>query len=318
MQLFQQLFSGPGAAPYREWLGCVGHRLEQIQLLFHVDENYYGVAVETLYDPSEGKILMVESPIVRSVPIVGRDVRSADLKSRRPLHILCVISNVGPDQIVDKAKPIAAGHDWPSFARLDSLNSETALFKEAAPEERQVVTHVLPDPHNPEHARQPLIELLETTLSTPPAGRDTHWDIVHFAGHCHHSASSPFLIMARGEGQRRCDVLPVNDLAKWLGGDAAKTRLLYLSSCRSGASAAARSLAYQGVPAVVAFRWDLPDDKAPIFAKAFYTALFRDRVFIVEAFRRAKQEVRRDFPSDPVWASPMLLIQDADWHIAAA
>jgi hypothetical protein len=81
------------------------------------------------------------------------------------------------------------------------------------------------------------------------------------------------------------------------------------------AKGSVQQLVMHGIPYALGFRWSVEDDQAPEFAKAFYDELCRKHS-VPRAFRRACraswERLKRDDES-PIWISPILLAQAADW-----
>ena len=62
------------------------------------------------------------------------------------------------------------------------------------------------------------------------------------------------------------------------------------------------------IPAVVGFRWDIEDEQAREYTEKFYTHLFHQRS-IESAFFEARKEMHDARPKEPIWASPVLVVQ---------
>jgi CHAT domain-containing protein len=91
--------------------------------------------------------------------------------------------------------------------------------------------------------------------------------------------------------------------------------LVYLSACRGISRGSVQQLVMNGIPYALGFRWNVEDDRAPHFAKAFYSELHETRSVCL-AFRkacRASWERLADDEDSPIWLSPILLAQSTDW-----
>ena len=91
---------------------------------------------------------------------------------------------------------------------------------------------------------------------------------------------------------------------------AAKTRFIFLSSCRSAEQDFIYHLAKEGIPAVMGFLWKVDDAKAKEYADTFYSRLFGGNERSLEyACLEAKREMHARYEDNPIWASPVLLMQ---------
>jgi hypothetical protein len=131
------------------------------------------------------------------------------------------------------------------------------------------------------------------------------WDIVHYIGHS-------FYEPRRGEkgsvlfpGLTGPQAVSCDDFALKLR--EAGTRLVYMSSCRS--SAFAFELATKRIESIVAFRWDIEDDKAVEHAKRFYGKLIEDRRPMEFAFLDVRKELHDKYGENLIWASSVLVTQ---------
>ena len=101
-------------------------------------------------------------------------------------------------------------------------------------------------------------------------------------------------------------------MARWLRDTSVE--LVYLSCCRSSASRAAAEFARNSIRTTIGFSWDLVDEKAVKFSKQFYDELFKNRLNVCSALRRAREDLHEVFENgDPIWASPVLFAQPSDW-----
>ena len=73
-----------------------------------------------------------------------------------------------------------------------------------------------------------------------------------------------------------------------------------------------------GVPQVLGFRWDVEDDKAARFAEIFYNNLLHDGNSFAAAYRDACVELHDSNGTNPIWASPVMVMQNDDWWQRAA
>lgn len=134
-----------------------------------------------------------------------------------------------------------------------------------------------------------------------------NWHIVHFAGHTYFDEATKkgFFLLP----DHPVEIIDASTFAMWLR--ECEVRLMYLSSCRSSAEGFVFQLTREHVPAVVGFRWDLPDQEAAGFAERFYKHLFDTRS-LEYGFLETRKEMYYDkkYQERPIWASPVLVMQE--------
>ena len=138
-------------------------------------------------------------------------------------------------------------------------------------------------------------------------------DVLHYAGHAWSDGRSTATLILPGAAPEEAMGLTLARVAAYEG--LSGTKLVYLSACRGIAKGSVQQLVMHGIPYALGFRWSVEDDQAPEFAKAFYEELCREHS-VPRAFRRACraswERLKRDDES-PIWISPILLAQAADW-----
>ncbi|WP_207483959.1 CHAT domain-containing protein [Arenibaculum pallidiluteum] len=135
--------------------------------------------------------------------------------------------------------------------------------------------------------------------------------IVHYAGHSVRADEHDrvFLVLP-GERNGQLVLLPIEAFAKWVS--KAGVRLVILSSCESSSPEAVFRLAQVGVPAVIGFRWEVPDAEAAYFTSELHLALAQ-RKSLARAFHYAVSALKAKYPGSPTFASPMLVVQEESW-----
>lgn len=135
------------------------------------------------------------------------------------------------------------------------------------------------------------------------------WHIVHYAGHSCFIRNKGYIFLSKKKGGE----IEIVDLKMFSGMlYAANTRFVYLSSCHSSDATFVFALAQKNVPSIVGFRWDIDDDKALEYTKAFYEALFEgERQSLEYAFLKARQKIHKneEYRINPIWAAPILVSQ---------
>jgi CheY-like chemotaxis protein len=148
------------------------------------------------------------------------------------------------------------------------------------------------------------------------------YHIIHYAGHGRHQSENPdescLFFWDQESRQAAVKELRATELSFLLRDSSA--RFLYLSCCEGGASASAtrgvnndflgiaEGAVNRGVPAVLAYRWPVPDGRALTLARTFYRELADDGRLDV-ALMRARREVAGEDMNDRTWLSPILFMQ---------
>ena len=149
---------------------------------------------------------------------------------------------------------------------------------------------------------QSFIDEVEHTL------KDT-WHVVHYAGHTlYEPEHRTGYVFFPGSDLRPVEPVKIDLFALWLG--RSHTRFVFLSSCKSAEHDFIYHLAKVGIPAIMGFLWKVDDERAKGYADSFYGHLFGDKERSLEyAFLEAKQEMYAKYEDDPIWASPVLVMQ---------
>jgi len=282
------------------WRKFVDHRakvggVENTRVRVTLNDQTHPVLIEALKDDDDPAYWMLRAPIFRRYECaMAHPPLFKDPASREgPINFLVIEADPAPGNVPDG--------EWSGeFAPLPGLATEAgdlvAIFEKARNAsgggvvDRLSLAEVEGDP----------IDAVLRKL------RERHWHIVHFAGHGTVSAGGKagLVLVPYRDG-----VLPVADLANKLVG----TQFLFLNCCRSGDSYFVMRAVESLVPAVLGFRWTVPDASGANFARAFYEALFErgepSYKYLEYAFMRARRAIHDRNSSDPTWASPMLVMQ---------
>ncbi len=267
--------------------------LANTRVTFIVADVHYEIALEAILTPLEEvpEPWMIHAPLVRN--IASAFAASAQLFEGppRPLRCLILCADTSGRVDIDKGGPTIFLPPLPHIRkeceevrRLFSRVSRQLGFDE--PRVEGVDTQLTPE------------RLLAVLRDAEP------WDVVHYAGHSHHTRDNPAQAsLIVGEKEQPVAVR-MNEIAPYMR----RSKLVYLSSCNSANAGFAFEAVQQGIPAVVGFRWGVRDDLADIHARLFYRKLFKDRAIDTALWktRRAMHRLKRD---DRTWASSMLLMQ---------
>jgi hypothetical protein len=292
------------------------------------DESLYLAPFEASVGPMaerDGPFVLLHAPLARRLPDSGSIRAAKDVSARMPApaRVLFVRSQMGehPDGPTTGDNytlqlPAPEG-GWKRkhalFSRLENVDVELeALRRIACARPDQLVLDVADlseiTKRKPcETAADYLVRRLE----------EQPYDIVHYAGHAWSDLDSPAHLILPGAARGEASGMSLSTFAASRG--LLDTRLIYLSACRGISKGTVQNLVAYGIPHAIGFRYQVEDDKAALFASAFYEELF-DHGFVSTAFRAACAAARRRLRTDdesPIWLSPVLLAQVADWAARA-
>jgi DNA-binding response OmpR family regulator len=278
-------------------------RKRDVSICFETPRSLLGLPFELLFDDGEEEYLALEHPLFRAVTGVTCKRTEDELISRlgdqrKSLRILLVASNTEPPRIDGVDGEI---DDLRGFldSRLRAARTKTVTV---VPTEKATFECAL--------------ELF----------RASKYHVIHYAGHGRFRERYPekagMLFWERES--RQGSVLPLNaDALKSLLVDSENVLFLFLNSCLSASAAGPDKLLDQeflgvldavvqaGVPAVLAHRWHVSDESAPVFAKCFYESLI-DKLSLEDAILDARRGIAVNSEqgrNDETWASPVLIVQ---------
>jgi hypothetical protein len=138
--------------------------------------------------------------------------------------------------------------------------------------------------------------------------QEGQWHVVHYAGHSWYDHEERVgYVFFPGSGK---SVEPVNLglLSAWLR--KAKTRFVFLSSCHSSETGFVFDMANHRIPSIVGFRWAVEDKMAFEYTELFYKELFESEKPILErAFLETRKKIHAKYENNPIWTSPVLVVQ---------
>lgn len=281
------------------WRKFVNHRaqvggVENTRVRVTLNDETHPMLIEALKDDDDPGYWMLKAPIFRRYerpmarPPLFKDPASRD----NPINFLVIQADPAPGNVPDGpwAGPLDPLPEIAAEASDLVATFERVCNGSGGVVERLAIADVAGDPIGAVIAKL----------------RERHWHVVHFAGHGVVSAADDAALVLAPE---RGGVLRVADLADKLVG----TQFLFLNCCRSAGSYFVMRALENLVPAVLGFRWAVPDASGANFARAFYKALF-DRGapsyrYVEYAFMCARRAVHDRDSSDPTWASPVLVMQ---------
>jgi hypothetical protein len=292
------------------------------------DESLYLAPFEASVRPmgeQDGPFVLLHAPLARKLPVIGsiRAPRVVNARMPIPARVLFIRSQMGehPDGPTtgDNYILVLPGPDggWKrkpvQFVPLGNLDLELAALREIACKRPGRLVLDVADLSNMKErkAGETAADYIGRKLT------EQRYDIVHYAGHAWSDNDTEAHLILPGAARGEASGLSLSTFAGFQS--LADARLLYLSACRGISKRTVQKLVAFGIPQAIGFRYQVEDDKAALFASAFYEGLF-DRGFVCTAFRAAcaaaRQRLRTDDES-PIWLSPVLLAQAEDWAMRA-
>ncbi|MDT7950037.1 MAG: CHAT domain-containing protein [Acetobacteraceae bacterium] len=246
----------------------------------------------------DSPFILLRAPIVRGVK-PGANYRIAPQTARvehgaRLLFVSSQAAGDGYDRVV---------FDGKTFDKLGNIDLELNYLKQL------------------DRAGSIQLELVDLA-EAPPGKASTYLrdkinelkpDILHYAGHAWSDGKNTATLILPGADPANAIGLRLDKLTTFEG--LSSTKLVYLSACRGISRSSVQQLVMNGIPYALGFRWNVEDERAPRFAEAFYARLVSSRSVCL-AFRHACRSTWEDLdePDDsPIWLSPILLAQSADW-----
>lgn len=277
--LYASLFVGDIAALFEQCCTEALKKDEGVRLRLRIlPPEIATVPWEFLYSPlTEGFLgTSVWTPVVRYLEVT---TLLRELETAPPVRMLLVIPNVlGLDTEAEKGHVVSV---------LSAL-------------ERYVQYEVLEG------------NVTRTRLRHALTERQFH--LLHFIGHGKFQDERGLLRLNTGDGKE--DWLDHVEFAELLRNSPMK--LVVLNSCQGAEVSSAQplvgmapALVRQGIPAVVAMRYEIPDDVALHFAQAFYHSLFKGWAsgWVEVAVSHARHALASQFANERALGTPILFMQ---------
>lgn len=261
---------------------------------FRINQQQYDVAFEAIEHPHDKTFWMLQAPVFRSIADAATlPAQPLFNGSAAPLNCLLIVSAAsGLCALTNAANEIRGMHRYDDLpqAELEFANLLRVFQAQAAAGRIGLVDEV--------GASAPLTATLLKAKIT-----SQRWDIVHFIGHTDYFEDRALIILP-GARPGEAQAIGLEEIAPLL----ARTRFVYLSSCKGTKLAFVRRLAEHGVPSVLGFRSTIRDDLALEHAQYFY-----ERLFSVNSLERAFLSTRKHFheqhPKERLWACSSLVMQ---------
>jgi len=297
--LFKQIFESnfKFAKIFYTDLEKIGDR-KNASIRFVVARDMYPIFLEAIKEAGENEhYWMLTTPIYRQVTeMTDRYALYQDAETREsPLN--CIIIQADVESKVTMPKfGIELKH-------LDNVKDEVEWLRGHLEKLKKDQPHSVGEVRIVDRPGAPGT-FAETVREALQGGK---WHIVHYAGHSYfdRATKAGHVFFPGGPGGKVED-RRAEEFANWLA--TCNARFVFLSSCHSSEEDFVFELANAHVPAVMGFRWDIPDQLAKEYTECFYTQLFEKRS-LEYAFLEARTQMHAKERETQIWASPMLVIQ---------
>jgi hypothetical protein len=297
-----------------------------IRIHFGVERKIHPVLLEALRE--EDKILMLDCPIFRSIDVSGtyNNIFRQDGKKREPINCLIIESDVRGD--------VQVGNKLVRFRDLSNIKSEADWlenyflqnYKEfnigrigvarRTKKEEKFFEEVY---EYTEKEGKKVRKQMSTGSSFIAQLREIiglhSWELLHYAGHSYYDDQTVrgYIILPPDPFAKEFTkgAVEVMEFSQWLR-PPCNTQLVFLSSCHSSEENFVFELAFNKIPGIIGFRWDIDDDKALIYAQNFYTHLFKENMTLEYAFLEARRDMHGKYEENRIWAAPMLIMQTSE------
>jgi hypothetical protein len=285
--------------------------LANVRIHFHVDEESYDIALESLYN-DDYHWWRLEAPITRRIPGIGRALPLFQGQERSPQPINCLLIEADASGYIE------------GFGSLKHLSNvkrecdelEALLSGRGACRLKVPIGDVvrIPDPERGLDGAPSFKKRLEDVLTAHRDGAHP-FHIVHFAGHSLYNPRKKraYLVLPGQDGMGG-EPLTVERFATLVQDPHTRdvqTRFVFLSSCHSSEEVVMTKMARRDIPAILGFRWDIDDGKAAEYTLVFYKELLckSEHPSLERAFLRAVLELHEEDEMDRTWAAPIMVLQ---------
>lgn len=234
----------------------------------------------------------------------------------REAEYLCLSSSTPIVRYLELPRPVESLTVMPPLRILGMIASPSDLTPLDIDRERERVEGAVKDLREKE-----LVELSwlegQTWRELQRAMRDGPWHVFHFIGHGGFDPDAGEGLIALADEAGKSWRLHASPLGRLLG-DHRPLRLVLLNACegaqgsnRDRFSSTAAILVRRGIPAVLAMQYEITDQAAIDFARAFYEAL-ADGMPVDTAVAEARRAVSFAAPDTAEWGTPVLYTRAPD------
>lgn len=280
---------------------------KNIKIRFLVERDTHPIAFEALLRDSEDDYWMLRAPVYRKTrEFLGSTYPLFQDRETRTGPINCMIIEAAHTDRVRAITGLEVRPGEPlTLKPIRDAHEEANWLKDFLKDKKQSfpigeIEHIDQQTVENHGEGKSFSEYVQSRLK-----RRT-WHLVHFCGHSHYDVKSKtgYLFFP---GQN-LESVSINSFGEGLK----DTRFVFLSSCRGTSVSfvfeltAGREIS---IPALAGFAWDVRDDLARKYTKAFYKYLFERERSLEYAFLRARRKMYRDHGEEKIWAAPMLVMQ---------
>lgn len=277
------------------------HGMEKAQICFTVKDDAYPIMLEALAEKNQG-FIMLKAPIYRQLIMPGVNALEQQYplfhpKSKtRDCPLNCLIIETGTEK--DFCHNLGI-----ELEKLHNVTKEANFLESYLSDNKDRLNIGNVKRISASSEKYTCKEQVQNAL------HQGEWHIIHYAGHSYsyydedEQQNKGYIFFPGREGAKEVEM---QEFAGWLL--KTKTRFVYLSSCHSSEEDFVFNLVNKKVPAVLGFRWDLDDDKAAEYTQNFYESLFNLKS-LEYAFLEAKKFMYQNYQDNPIWASPILMMQ---------
>jgi hypothetical protein len=291
---------------FHELKGNVG--IENIRVRFAVQDTLHPIAVEALKRRHEDEdSWMLQTAVYRGQRphtdgrgLEPRGLFQDEQTRDQPINFLIIEADV-PNKVIVSAKDLDL-----KLNALPNLKKEVTavgtLLSDLKKEGRPMVGKVRMIKKETVPAGSSFQKHVEDVL------QEGAWHIVHYAGHTYYDFQHQvgYLFFPGSDGG--LEPVRIDLFAHFLS--KADTRFVFLSSCEGAQQDFIYHLAKERIPAIMGFLWNVGDAKAGEYAESFYRHLLGGKERSLEyACLEAKKEMHAKYEENPIWASPVLVMQ---------
>ena len=311
---------------------------DTVHYRFRLDWKKYRIFFEAMVPRNEERdddprdFWMLKTPLSRRLALPGgTSMGSANEpfvlclpKDRRePLNCLIIESDVHSEEAFsarfyrDPPKPLPSR--FPPMPRLRNVRMESAwlemeLEKLRAGNSGSAIGKVVKiDPRSARELDPDATSFCE--VLSDHFGKE-RWHIVHFAGHSWYEEGFDhpntdrkgrgwLFFPALREGDPIEAITAEHFAALWCH----RPEFVYLSSCHSSRDDVVFELGRNEIKAIVGFRWNVDDDRAFEYARAFYSGLLTEGDRLEQAFLKARREAFEQNLTNKAWAAATLVLE---------
>ena len=308
---------------------------DSVHYRFRLDRKKYRILFEALVprneegEASPQDFWMLKTPLSRRLALPpGMNVSSANEpfvlclpKDRRePLNCLIIESDVHSQEAFGarfyRNPPKPLPRRFPPMPRLGNVREECAWLEQEL--EKLKAGNAIGEVKkiDPRSARELDPDATSFCEVLGDHFGKERWHIVHFAGHSWYEENFDHPITDRKgrgwlffPGLREGDPIEAMTAEHFAALWCHRPEFVYLSSCHSSRDDVVFELGRNAIKAIVGFRWNVDDDRACSYAKAFYSGLLQEGDRLEDAFLKARRSAFDVSRTNKAWAAATLVLE---------